>query len=1206
MTSWVRCWFRAALMATNFQGAAAVDFFADGTPTAGNVPARISFVTGSNGGNRAERLKIGNTGDITINTNQFFVQKSTGNIGVGTISPKAKMEVAGQVKITGGTPGTGKVLTSDASGLASWQTPASAAETDPQVAVINTSSVPRWNGTTLTDGNITDNGNVGIGTTTPDTSAALDISSSSKGILVPRMSTAQKNMIATPAIGLLIYQTDSVQGFYYFNTQWQNINSPNNVANKNLSNLIMPVAINQHLLPALDSSKDLGSSTQRWKDIYSAGKVTHSCLKGKGYNPVFADSTGALVGNVSPNTAGSNNIAQPIPDNNCVGAVSSIILSGVPAIAASSGIVVTLSITHPQLSNLSIYLFAPDGSILNLVKANGVVNGANFVNTSFSSAGNLLVANGAPYTSTYVPQGNTNTFICGFTPTVSSFDSIGHGSISVNGTWTLKVFDEVNGNVGTFNNWSIIIDAPNNGLWNVNGNSNLGSSNFLGTTDNQSLRFKVNNINAGIIGIDGNVALGQNALSNNTDGKNMVAIGTAALSSAQHNNASVAIGDSALFAQNTSGVVNTAVGASALLATTSGNANTAIGTTSLYKNTTGSDNTASGNSALLNNTTGGQNSASGSGALANNSSGSGNTANGTGALSSNTTGNDNVAIGIGTLSTNAAGSNIVAIGDSALFNDNSSFPFQSNNTAIGSKALFSNTKGVKNMAAGYKTLFSNITGGNNTANGFSALANNTTGNANTANGAFALFSNTTADGNTATGSFALSNNTIGVNNTAVGSSALAKNTTGFANTANGAVALANNITGNFNTANGFFALNKNTTGFDNTANGYSSLSSNTTGIQNTANGSGALASNTTGTQNTANGYGALGNNTVAGANTANGFEALLADTSGGLNTATGHKALRANTSGFFNTATGVVALTQNTTGFYNTANGASALSKSKTGYSNTAIGANSLSENTSGSFNTANGDSALFNNTTAQFNAALGYAAGAKFTNGFNNVFLGANADVTAAGLFNAIVIGQSASGTASSQVTVGNSASNSYRVYANWTNISDGRFKKNVQQNVPGLSFINKLKAVTYTLDAAGLDALLNKNQMTDSAAYFYKQALAEKEKVVYTGFIAQDVEKAAKEMNYNFSGVDAPKNDKEVYGLRYAEFVVPLVKAVQELSKKNEELEITNEELKKAKTEQSAINTDQEKRIAKLEAIVQQLLNSKSSAPCPPLAGQ
>jgi hypothetical protein len=54
--------------------------------------------------------------------------------------------------------------------------------------------------------------------------------------------------------------------------------------------------------------------------------------------------------------------------------------------------------------------------------------------------------------------------------------------------------------------------------------------------------------------------------------------------------------------------------------------------------------------------------------------------------------------------------------------------------------------------------------------------------------------------------------------------------------------------------------------------------------------------------------------------------------------------------------------------------------------------------------------------------------------------------------------------------------------------------------------------------------------------------------EKEVQSGFIAQDVERAANEVGYNFHGVDAPKNKESSYGLRYAEFVVPLVKGMQE----------------------------------------------------------
>jgi hypothetical protein len=64
--------------------------------------------------------------------------------------------------------------------------------------------------------------------------------------------------------------------------------------------------------------------------------------------------------------------------------------------------------------------------------------------------------------------------------------------------------------------------------------------------------------------------------------------------------------------------------------------------------------------------------------------------------------------------------------------------------------------------------------------------------------------------------------------------------------------------------------------------------------------------------------------------------------------------------------------------------------------------------------------------------------------------------------------------------------------------------------------------------------------------------QAKAEKSKLRYTGFVAQEVEQAAKKLGYDFSGVDAPKEKDGMYGLRYAEFVVPLVKAVQEQQKK------------------------------------------------------
>jgi hypothetical protein len=54
-----------------------------------------------------------------------------------------------------------------------------------------------------------------------DTSAMLDISSTEKGLLIPRMTAQQKTAIASPATGLLVYQTDGEPGFYYYNgTSW--------------------------------------------------------------------------------------------------------------------------------------------------------------------------------------------------------------------------------------------------------------------------------------------------------------------------------------------------------------------------------------------------------------------------------------------------------------------------------------------------------------------------------------------------------------------------------------------------------------------------------------------------------------------------------------------------------------------------------------------------------------------------------------------------------------------------------------------------------------------------------------------------------------------------------------------------------------------------------------------------------------------------
>lgn len=63
-------------------------------------------------------------------------------------------------------------------------------------------------------------GDVGIGTTTPNSSAALDITSTSKGLLIPRMSSSQRTLIASPAAGLQVYDTDTNGVWLYNGTAW--------------------------------------------------------------------------------------------------------------------------------------------------------------------------------------------------------------------------------------------------------------------------------------------------------------------------------------------------------------------------------------------------------------------------------------------------------------------------------------------------------------------------------------------------------------------------------------------------------------------------------------------------------------------------------------------------------------------------------------------------------------------------------------------------------------------------------------------------------------------------------------------------------------------------------------------------------------------------------------------------------------------------
>ena len=452
------------------------------------------------------------------------------------------------------------------------------------------------------------------------------------------------------------------------------------------------------------------------------------------------------------------------------------------------------------------------------------------------------------------------------------------------------------------------------------------------------------------------------------------------------------------------------------------------------------------------------------------------------------------------------------------------------NVAIGRGALRKNGDGIDLVAIGDSALYNDGTRGKNIAVGSKALFNNVIGDRNSAFGNLTLTASVSAGSNTAVGFECLRANTLGSHNTAVGDAALANTTTGWYNTSTGAWALVYNTTGYNNTASGSRVLYRNISGYNNTASGKDALYSNTTGYNNVANGLNSLYSNISGNDNIAIGFSSLYTNTKGRSNTGIGSTSLYSNTIGGANVATGVESMYSNTSGG----------------------------------GNSAIGLSSLRANTSGNYNVALGRESLLTNTSGSRNTAVGYLA-----------------DVTGNNLINATAIGSGAKVNSSNKVRIGNTSVTKIEGQVAWSFPSDARFKYNIKNDVPGLDFIKKLEPVTYYFDNEKLEEFSKTGLVNKSNIH---QVSFTGEKELHTGFLAQDVEKAANDLGYQFDGVRAPENDKDHYSLAYSQFIMPMVKGMQE-----QQLMI---ELQNKKIDQQNRNIDQLKEvIQKLEKRMEEL---------------
>lgn len=440
-----------------------------------------------------------------------------------------------------------------------------------------------------------------------------------------------------------------------------------------------------------------------------------------------------------------------------------------------------------------------------------------------------------------------------------------------------------------------------------------------------------------------------------------------------------------------------------------------------------------------------------------------------------------------------------------------------------SGVTISNGNTGTNHFFGYGAGLNNTTGNNNHFEGYSAGPSNTTGSFNYFSGNGAGNTNTTASGNHFSGIYTGFNNTTGASNYFSGYNAGNSNTTGSQNHFVGQGAGQSNTTATSNHFEGYIAGRSNTTGAGNLFIGSQAGRDNTTADENHFVGLYSGLLNTTGERNYFSGLAAGNANTTASENHFEGYKAGYFNTTGTRNYFSGYEAGLTNTTSPDNHFEGYKAGYANTTGSQNYFSGNGAGYSNTTGTNNYFSGYGAGFKNTTADLNHFAGWHAGFDNTTGTQNFFSGYSAGLTNTTGSNNTAIGYLADVSTGALTNATAIGNGAVVNASNKIRLGNASVTVIEGQVAFTAASDRRLKANIQDLNAGLDFIMKLRPVSYYM----------KNQVEPRTNW---------------GFIAQEIESL---VGHDNSILTIGGDNDRTLGLRYTDFVAPLVKAIQEQQK-------------------------------------------------------
>lgn len=458
-----------------------------------------------------------------------------------------------------------------------------------------------------------------------DNSAMLDISSSDKGVLIPRLTDTQKNNISNPANGLLIYNSTNKYFEYYDNNVWNILKPAQNVSFVIDGDYDTKIQVEENN----DEDKirfDLGGTeyfvmTNGRLEVSNTGQSVF-LGEGAGNKDDLSYNQNVFIGyNTAYNTTtGNHNVAvgessmftnESGYDNTALGYQSLYDLeTGMDNVAVGAySLKTNMASGNTAVGTASLFY--------NGTGANNVALGSKAMYANQSGSNNIAIGykaahnNTTPISNIAIGQHSL------FENTRSHIVAVGDSALYKNGSGATESYQ---GQYNTAIGSKALFD-------NTLGYSNTGVG--FNSLINNDEGWK-------------NTALGAFAMRYNNSGSRNTAIGNEALNNNDAGSYNTAVGHQALSANNEN--YNTAIGAESMINNSNGSLNTSTGFKSMYSNIGGSENTAFGAYTLHYNVAS-NNTAFGNVALFNNSEGSGNVAVGMYALYNNATGSHNTAIG---------------------------------------------------------------------------------------------------------------------------------------------------------------------------------------------------------------------------------------------------------------------------------------------------------------------------------------------------------------------------------------------------------------------------------------------------------------------------------------------------------------------------------------------------------------------------------